>query len=175
MFAIDSNSGTTALYQPQRRDTVDICISTSPNATTHVWNISTGDVLCSLQKNRTKRNAITYLREQQYVICAQTDRPCLNIYDLRREEPIYSCSLSEKITCLTSYANFCIGGSESGAIYVWDMITGELVRRCEAHLRSIECIAIGNGVIVTGGNDTVVNIWNIAEYVFFTFSTDKLY
>lgn len=166
MFSIDSTADvTTALYQPQHRDNIQVCISTSTNGTTHVWNIASGDVLCSLQRNRTRKNAIAYMKEQQYLICAQIDRPCLNIYDLRKEEPIYSCSVSEKITCLDTFGNFCFGGSESGAIYVWNVLSGELIRRSEAHLRSVECIAIENGIIVTGGSDTLVNIWNIAEYV----------
>ncbi|KAL0488810.1 wdr18 [Acrasis kona] len=103
------------------------------------------------------------MRDQQYLVCAQIDRPSISIYDIRREEPLYVCSLAEKITCVETYGKYCFGGSESGAIYVWDVTSGELIRRCEAHLRAIECIVVQNGFIVTGGSDTIIYVFSLTE------------
>jgi WD40 repeat protein len=88
-----------------------------------IWNMESGELLINLSKNRTNKNGMCFVKSKQAIISAQIDKPCINIYNLKKEVPLYTCSLSEKINCLTLSQDelFCFGGGISGTIYIWEV------------------------------------------------------
>jgi WD40 repeat protein len=56
-----------------------------------------------------------------------------------------------------------VSASEDCTVRVYDAQSFELVHKFRGHLGPIRCLAVSDEVIVTGGNDRTVRIWNLAQ------------
>lgn len=48
-------------------------------------------------------------------------------------------------------------------VKVWDVGTGKCVRTLAAHTGPVTCVALGDSMMVTGGEDRVVRVYRFAE------------
>lgn len=62
---------------------------------------------------------------------------------------------------------FCVCGGASGRAFLWDLSSGALLRVWAAHYKRVGAVAFSpcGTVVVTGGDDGVVQVWAIASLV----------
>ena len=87
-----------------------------------------------------------------------------------QKKVLYQCSQSDKITSITSSNDetHIFGGNDKGVVHVWQSESGELLKLFDAHAHgAVTCLCVtpDNAHLITGGKDSNVFVWNIAEYV----------
>nr|CAG4716527.1 unnamed protein product [Naegleria fowleri] len=158
-----------SLYESSRvsssSSTKEISITSThtEDATCHIWDLKSGQVLNSLKRIRTNHGCITFIPEHLYLIASQSDKGRIFIYDIRREQPLFECPVAEKITSLVSYGVYCFGGGENGTVYIWNILSGKLLKIFNAHLKSITAMDVNSDFLVTGSLDTLIQVWNLAD------------
>lgn len=55
---------------------------------------------------------------------------------------------------------YLITGTDSGAIVVWDIETGLLLRSLTGHLRAVNALKFDNSKLISGSSDRTVRVWN---------------
>ena len=150
----------------EEKEHLEVCLGTSSNGTSLIWDIKTGDIIATYYKNKTNQNSTCY--SDYHIFSSQNDKPAINIYNLRKEQPTFQCSLSEKLTCIqnSNDGNFLFAGSENGLIYVWKICTGQLIKIFSAHLKQVTalCLTQDSSILISGGSDTLIHVWSVAEY-----------
>jgi len=59
---------------------------------------------------------------------------------------------------------FCAGGDKQGHLSLWAMESGEVMANLEsAHYMQINDLDLNGDMIITGGNDCKVKVWQIAD------------
>jgi pre-rRNA-processing protein IPI3 len=73
----------------------------------------------------------------------------------------------EQITALASTSDgaYCAAGGVSGAVHIWEVTSGRLLRSWPCHYKKVTCLAFtdSGGELITGGEDTLVTAWLLAE------------
>lgn len=62
-----------------------------------------------------------------------------------------------------SEGNYLIGGGASGDIYVWEVLTGRLLKRWHAHYRAVTCLTLSDdeSLLISGAEDGCVRVWSL--------------
>jgi pre-rRNA-processing protein IPI3 len=140
-------------------------ITTNINGTTHIWDISTGEIINSYYKNIAKSNCTVF--HTNVIISSQNDKAAIHIYNLKKDQPTFQCAMPEKLTsmAISPDGNFCFGGSELGTIFVWQTCTGQLVKLFSGHIKTIECLAVtpDSSILLSGGADTMCHVWSLSD------------
>eukprot|EP01016_Furgasonia_blochmanni_P015749 TRINITY_DN18752_c0_g1_i1.p1 TRINITY_DN18752_c0_g1~~TRINITY_DN18752_c0_g1_i1.p1 ORF type:complete len:184 (+),score=27.32 TRINITY_DN18752_c0_g1_i1:55-606(+) len=104
-----------------------------------------------------------------HIIGGQKTKTLLSYWRPGQPKTFLRCSVSERLTCmqLSHNENFFFAGSISGLLYVWDTITGELLKRFQAHHKPISKILVSNddGMIVTVSHDFTLCVWLLCDIV----------
>lgn len=106
----------------QKQNDKEVCISTYENGTTYIWDIKNGDILGTFYKNKTNPKNTAFAGNT--IFSSQSDKPCIHIYSMIKEQPTFTCSISDKVTSIliSPDGNYCFGGTENGLIFVWQVI-----------------------------------------------------
>ncbi|KAI8809165.1 WD40-repeat-containing domain protein [Cladochytrium replicatum] len=103
-------------------------------------------------------------RPPMLAVVAQADRAMIYIYGFRKEQPLLKFVVPEKIVTIevSNDGTLCAGGTVQGRLYVWEIVTGKLLRVIDAHYKAIRAIRWTNDdlAFVTGSEDSLVNVWN---------------
>eukprot|EP01137_Pigoraptor_chileana_P002879 Opistho-2@42333 len=103
----------------------------------------------------------------QLFIASPVDKPAVIGWCWQKDVPLYKNPVLEKISALvaTPDGNFILAGTYSGRFLVWQTCNGNLHVAFDAHYRAITAIAISDDGFhcVTGGEDSVVNVWRLAS------------
>ncbi|KAG0482411.1 hypothetical protein HPP92_010495 [Vanilla planifolia] len=72
---------------------------------------------------------------------------------------------AEPIGPLVSDSNgaYIIGGGALGTIYLWEIATGKLLNKWNAHYRSVTCLALSEdeSLLISGSEDGSVRVWSL--------------
>ena len=105
----------------------------------------------------------------EYLLAAQSARPAIHIWALHRDVPQFKCALAEPMLSVASSLDglFCVAGGASGKCYAWDTASGDLLRVWNAHYKGVSALAFlpGDDVLVTGGQDGVVHVWDFSSLI----------
>lgn len=149
----------------QKQRDRECAITTNVNGTTYIWDVKTGEIIANYYKNRPILNGTAF--HTSTIVSAQSDRAAIHIYNLKKELPTYICALSDKITALIMSidGNYCFGGTEQGTIFVWQVMTGQLIKIFSAHIKSVDTLAItpDSAILISGGQDTLIRVWSVSD------------
>jgi WD40 repeat protein len=85
----------------------------------------------------------------------------------RQEQALQRAFPQEPLTALAASASgaYLAAGGASGTLYIWCTASGALLRAWHAHYKAVSCLAFsdGGGVLLSGGEDTLVHSWLLAE------------
>ena len=77
------------------------------------------------------------------------------------------CSCWEPLTCLATTGDgvYCVGGSGSGKLYVWETASGALLRFWDAHYSSVGALAFTDDdlFLVSAEEHAYVKVWRLGE------------
>lgn len=91
----------------------------------------------------------------------------LYIWKIGKESPILRSGVAEKINCvtITSDGLFLVGGGLSGIIYVWDIVSGNLLRFWNGHYKSITSLQFcyNDTYLISSSDDSLICIWELSS------------
>ncbi|CAG7851713.1 SubName: Full=Related to WD-repeat protein crb3 {ECO:0000313/EMBL:CCA68749.1} [Serendipita indica DSM 11827] len=103
------------------------------------------------------------------VFSAAASKPLLHVYSFQKNQPLHNFVVPEKLSCLDidTNATWCVAGSASGRIYVWEVASGALFKSFAAHYRAVTVIRFHSDgeTFVTGSEDSSISIWSISRIV----------
>lgn len=67
---------------------------------------------------------------------------------------------SSPVICLQFDEQYLITGTNIGTAYIWDIETGQLLRKLSAHAGPISALKFDAAKLVTGSTDKIIRIWN---------------
>ena len=80
---------------------------------------------------------------------------------------MYTSGTTERMVSLASSPDgaFVLGGSVSGKAHLWSAASGRLLASWQAHYKPTSAVAFARQgrVLVTGGEDANVHVWNPVE------------
>jgi WD40 repeat protein len=70
--------------------------------------------------------------------------------------------VSPKQSTITSInENFIISGSIDKTIRIWDINTGNCIKKLVGHTATINSVVVQNNLIISGSDDTTIRIWDV--------------
>lgn len=60
-----------------------------------------------------------------------------------------------------------LAGGDSGRLYLWETVTGRLIRSFPGHFKSVTCVKFSQDgtLLISGGSDGLLRVWTIADIV----------
>ncbi|KAJ3158142.1 Pre-rRNA-processing protein ipi3 [Geranomyces michiganensis] len=147
--------------------------ASSSGSLVYVWDLRSGAILASLKGNNSAPRTTTTLPSQclysDAFLAAQNDRALVNVWSWAKSQILAKFPLPEKLSalCASHSGLYCVGGGESGRLYVWEMATGRLLRTFDAHYKAVRVVRFtdDDAAFITGGEDSVANVWRIAGVI----------
>eukprot|EP00743_Colponemidia_sp_Colp-15_P007479 GILK01008083.1.p1 GENE.GILK01008083.1~~GILK01008083.1.p1 ORF type:complete len:448 (-),score=85.31 GILK01008083.1:161-1465(-) len=153
--------------------------ASSEDNTIHVWEIRSGSHLASFKDNTCRANALCTLGAHgDYVMSAQNAKAVFHFWSWGKEHTHVKCTSPEKITSIVASPDgiHVIAGAISGRMYLWESNTGRLARQWEGHYKAIAALKTTDdgSMVISGGEDSMVNVWDIISLVDAAVSTSPL-
>lgn len=129
-----------------------------------VWDMESGTSVVTFKGGTSAPHGVGVLG-QQYLVSASPTKPVLSLWPLHKRDT--TCS---KMVCPGNVTALEI--TEDGAyivaaiaekIYVWQVCTGRLLSILSRHYQTITCLKSSSGLIVSGGEDSLVIVWSLAK------------
>eukprot|EP00887_Chlorella_sp_A99_P003431 scaffold7.g3431.t1 len=141
-----------------------VASSTEGNIT--AWDLATGTALTSYKANACPPNALARLG-RDYLLAAQLAKGLVHAWAWHKDHVHQRSFAPEPLAALAASPGgvFVAGGGASGAVHVWESSSGRLLKSWPAHYKAVSCLAFSDdgSVLLTGGQDTLVNAWLLAE------------
>ncbi|KAL4854511.1 Protein ROOT INITIATION DEFECTIVE 3 [Chlorella vulgaris] len=144
-----------------------VLVASSNEGNITAWDVHTGTALTSFKTNACAPGCLSLLG-RDYLVAAQLGRGGgLHFWAWHKDQPHLRSFAAEQLTAVTATRDgtFCAAGGASGAVFVWETSSGRLLKSWPAHYKAVTCLAFSDSgaVLVTGGEDTMVNAWLLAD------------
>ncbi|KAF9364201.1 Pre-rRNA-processing protein ipi3 [Mortierella sp. NVP85] len=149
---------------------VELALTSSSDAgdgTTYLWNLHTGSMLGSFKQNVSPLQSLALVNNPRNLgslfLSAQAEKGMMHVYSFQKDQVHMKFPLPDKILCLTTSTRgtYCVGGTESGRIHVWEIATGILHRTFDAHYKKVTVLRFSSDdtVLFSGSEDAAVHVW----------------
>lgn len=142
-----------------------ILASGDENGTIKIWNLNTGEEVCSLY-GHSKSSwvcAITFSPDGQMLVSGSNDKT-VKLWDWRTGQQIrnFSGHTDHIKTVAISSNGQIVSGSNDKTIKVWDLRTGQEIKTLFGHSNSITSVAFSpeGEIMASGSYDRTIKIWN---------------
>ena len=100
-------------------------------------------------------------------VSAAANAPALLLYSVRRDAPLFKCSMPEAMlaTAASRDGRYVAAGGASGKAYLWDGVSGELLRSWQAAHRAVTAAVWSpcGTLLVTGSHEGSIAGWPLAS------------
>uniref|UniRef100_A0A7S3R295 Anaphase-promoting complex subunit 4 WD40 domain-containing protein n=1 Tax=Dunaliella tertiolecta TaxID=3047 RepID=A0A7S3R295_DUNTE len=139
-----------------------ILTASSVESPISTWDLQTGVHLSSFKSNASPRNGLCCLGKD-YLVSAQTSKDALQFWAWHKDQVLQRSFAMERITALagTPDGMLLAGGGASGAVYVWEVASGRMLRSWAAHYKAVSAVSFSasGSLLVTASEDTLVSVW----------------
>jgi WD40 repeat protein len=152
----------------------EFMISSSPSIGLDCWDVLSGAHQRTISipniDNNTINNNNIIIIDDYHVLTLTLDKPILCIHNYRTGQCKLKTQLSERLHSLSLSLNkqFLIGGTVSGRLFLWNLITGELLNVIDnAHYKAINTILFtsNDSVVITAGQDAIIHCWLLSDLI----------
>jgi WD40 repeat protein len=157
------------------------------DGTVRVWNVASGEILQTFPHGKATVTSVAFSPDERHALCAVG--MSLTVWDLNKGERVsawhdgfvrfrcaaYSPDGRFAISCGED-VNAKNPGPPEFALQLWDVGTGNVVRRLEGHTDVVESVAFHRDEqrVLSGGRDGSVRLWDVKTgTVLSTFSGHK--
>ncbi|KAF9996413.1 Pre-rRNA-processing protein ipi3 [Modicella reniformis] len=155
---------------------VELALTSSSDAgdgTAHLWNLHTGSMLGSFKQNISPLQSLALVNNPRNLgslfLSAQAEKGMMHVYNFQKDQVYMKFPLPDKLVCLatSTRGTYCVGGTESGRIHVWEVATGILHRTFDAHYKKITVLRFSSDdtVLFSGSEDAAVHVWMLNSLV----------
>ncbi|KAG8345933.1 hypothetical protein TRVL_03248 [Trypanosoma vivax] len=129
-------------------------------------NLETKTIHRTCTTSRVERRGLSYCKASRTVAAHQI-RGCASFFSPAMQQPLQRCFTPETVsasTC-TSDGMFLVVGSGEGNVYLWNAISGQLLRFVRGHARRVTDITISsdNSLIATASDDSLCKTWSLSS------------
>ncbi|QSZ32281.1 hypothetical protein DSL72_001855 [Monilinia vaccinii-corymbosi] len=125
----------------------------------------------NFKKSSTSVNALA--ANSTHIFAAQADKAVVHVYSRERGNQEALISFPERLHSLTLVADgLLVLGTAEGRVILWEVSTGRQVSTSAAHLQPVSCIAATSIHLLTGSDDSNINVWSIPQLLSFHANTD---
>ncbi|KAG7204147.1 hypothetical protein KM043_001989 [Ampulex compressa] len=125
-----------------------------------LWNMDTYNLDFTVKRHACKVNAMTFDEECKNIISCAEDN-VLNVIDIHTSTQIYCITIEVEPLTLIWLGDFLLIGDNNGDINVWNRHGAIFVSKIHCHEGPLCAMTISsdNNMIITGGKDKKVVIW----------------
>ncbi|SCU92952.1 LAFA_0F13872g1_1 [Lachancea sp. 'fantastica'] len=142
-------------------------VTASDDGKIKIWDVVSGFCLVTLQEHAAAVTGLAFAKKGQVLFSASLDGT-VRAWDLIRYRNFRTFTAAERIqfNCLAADPSgevVCAGSTDSFAIHVWSVQTGQLVETLDGHEGPVSCLSFSkeNGVLASSSWDKTVRIWSI--------------
>lgn len=132
----------------------------------HVWDINSGVELSSF-----KTSAFHIALKNDAILAVQKGSALVHYLTQTSKTPKAKWVLPEemRVIVVSPCGNYIAGGGASGRLFIWESLSGRMVRFWDAHYSSISALifSIDCQILIAGSFDSNISIFNIQEYYYF--------
>jgi pre-rRNA-processing protein IPI3 len=144
-----------------------------------IHDLHSSNHIQTFRQSSTASTALTITPARTQFLAAQVEKGVVHVYTWGNDTISMKMILPEKMRSLglSPTGTWCVGGSESGKLFVWEVrpseyssfqsATGDLLFAREAHYQALShiCFTADELMLFTGGDDAVVHSWPILHLV----------
>ncbi|KAI3885304.1 hypothetical protein MKW98_002696 [Papaver atlanticum] len=152
------------------REALVVCSDKSLGAGITIWDMESGDHLLHIPTCASPSHGFLCLRNQ-FLVASQIHKHgsfgggAIFIWPLNKPQaPLRSYPIEAvgPLSC-TEDGLYLAGGAPSGNAYVWEVLSGRMLRSWRAHHKSVNCIAFtaDSSLLISGSDDGSICIWSM--------------
>ncbi|RDW77451.1 hypothetical protein BP6252_05504 [Coleophoma cylindrospora] len=123
----------------------------------------------TLKKSSTPVNSLA--ANSTHIFAAQADKAVVHVYSRERGNHEALVSFPERLHSLTLVGDGIVAlGTAEGRVILWEVYTGRQISTPAAHLQAISCLVADQTHLITGSEDSNVNVWSIPKLLSLTSS-----
>ncbi|ELP89445.1 pre-rRNA-processing protein IPI3, putative [Entamoeba invadens IP1] len=140
-------------------------LATGYDGMSYLINAKNGEIQCRFKspQNVTGVSAAALNIQHSKFLINDTEKSCVYEYSFLRENVVSKSSIIEPVSSLLYVKGmYIIGGTVSGKVLVWEEKSGVLLKQFQAHNKKINALCFSEkcGVLLTGGEDSVIRGWS---------------
>ncbi|KAL5018200.1 hypothetical protein ScPMuIL_003922 [Solemya velum] len=132
-------------------------LSGSYDTSVRCWNVETGQCLKIFRGHRDTVLTITVVGNT--LASGSKDASC-KIWQLETGKCVRTFRHRQPIPVVALSEDCCITGCEGGKVKVWDLLTGELIKKLNGHNGPVTCVKFDHWHIITGSKDGYALVWS---------------
>ncbi|KAI3896962.1 hypothetical protein MKX03_026721 [Papaver bracteatum] len=152
------------------REALVVCSDKSLGAGITIWDMESGDHLLHIPTCASPSHGFLCLRNQ-FLVASQIHKHgsfgggAIFIWPLNKPQaPVRSYPIEAvgPLSC-TEDGLYLAGGAHSGNAYVWEVLSGRMLRSWRAHHKSVNCIVLtaDSSLLISGSDDGSICIWSM--------------
>ncbi|KAI1648313.1 WD40 repeat-like protein [Daldinia loculata] len=96
-----------------------------------------------------------------HVFTAQEEKSTVHVYSRAKGNQEALVTFPERIRSIALQDDVLYLGSQEGRLIIWEVCTGRQVTTSACHVQAITCIAVTPYHLLTGSEDSNINVWSI--------------
>lgn len=141
-------------------------ISSLLDGTLRVSELETGRLVCRLGALNEPADYIAISIDSRWAI-TRSGGPELCVWDLNAGQLLHSLPIppEENGAAAISPDGRWAAASTGNALQLWDLVSGQVIRRLAGHTRPVQCVAFfpGGGLVLTGSADGSLKVWDMDD------------
>ncbi|EDV29760.1 uncharacterized protein TRIADDRAFT_52484 [Trichoplax adhaerens] len=138
-----------------------LLVSGSKSGSIFIWSLKEHTLTNEFRSHDGAVNAVAFSPDNHRILSSGDDN-FLKVLDLDTGMEVLATRLNYAIRCYHWNGAYAVCGDVNGNLNIWDMLTGTCLQTVKGHDGAIECLDVNedNNVIVTGGEDKAIIVWN---------------
>jgi WD40 repeat protein len=143
-------------------------ISASPDKTLKVWDLTSGQLLSTLEGHTDEVTGVAVTADGRWVISASHDYT-LKVWDLASGQlarTLKGHTNAVNGLAVTADGRWAVSASYDGTLKVWDVSSGQIVRTFEVHTNLVCPVAVtanGRWIVSASADDLTLKVWDVSS------------
>jgi RNA polymerase sigma factor (sigma-70 family) len=135
------------------------------DGTIHLWDTVTGKEIRHWPTGQRKTHTVVFSPDGRLI--AGAEREGLRIWNVATGKEVMNARGQSWLSSLAFSASgriLAAGEEQAGQIHLWEVLTGQEIRRITGPQGAVSCLAFAPGgrTLASGGADTTILLWNVA-------------